>query len=322
MEKIDIVYTWVDGSEPEWISKRDFWAKKEGFEINSANGRYMNNDELKYSLRSIDQYAPWINNVYIITDNQLPNWLNTNNDKIKIVKHEDIIPSKYLPTFNSYVIEFCICNIPDLAEKFLYANDDMFMLKRLKPDFFFSSNGKPIFRFFDKYELCDDYEKQLLNADTLVLQKYGKSIGLYPHHNIDAYIKSDISNCCKEFSDSIEKTLNSRFRTSENISRALYAYYAILINHGVQKKLINPIKIHSYNKYIPFSSKIIRYINSRIAEESVYIGADKDNYSSFLKNKTTKLFCLNDNELTSDVNRVLIKDFLEQMFPAKSSFEK
>ena len=92
--KIDLVYLWVDGNDKEWQEKRNYWAEKLGLkeEISLDTCRYVDNQELKYSLRSAEMYAPWINKIFIITDNQVPKWLDTNHPKIRIVNHADIIP--------------------------------------------------------------------------------------------------------------------------------------------------------------------------------------------------------------------------------------
>ena len=101
MHSIDLVYLWVDGNDPEWQEKRSaFFQKKfKNFSKNSS-GRYLNNGELKYSLRSIESYAPWIRKIFILTDNQKPKWLNISNPKIQIIDHKDILPNKSLPCFN------------------------------------------------------------------------------------------------------------------------------------------------------------------------------------------------------------------------------
>ena len=63
-----------------------------------GKGRYRDNEELRYSLRSVWQFAPWVRNIYIVTNGQVPKWLNLDNDKIWIVTHEDIFKNKsHLP---------------------------------------------------------------------------------------------------------------------------------------------------------------------------------------------------------------------------------
>ncbi|MBQ4155961.1 MAG: glycosyltransferase, partial [Clostridia bacterium] len=77
---------------------------------------------------------------YIVTASQIPNWLDVTNSRIKIVNHDQILPKDVLPTFNSVAIETALHRIPDLAEHFLYANDDMFFGANVDKNFFFSYN--------------------------------------------------------------------------------------------------------------------------------------------------------------------------------------
>ena len=95
---IDLVYLWVDGNDPEWQAKRNaFFGRKVENSSSNFNGRYVNNDELKFSLRSVERYAPWIRKVFIVTDNQKPKWLDISNPKIQIIDQNDILPDKSLP---------------------------------------------------------------------------------------------------------------------------------------------------------------------------------------------------------------------------------
>ena len=97
-EKIDLVYTWVDGNDENWLKKKANFEISNGLEPDKLINRYRCNDELKYSLRSVEKYAPWANHIYIITDNQIPDWLNADNSKITIVDHTEIMPKGCLPT--------------------------------------------------------------------------------------------------------------------------------------------------------------------------------------------------------------------------------
>ena len=127
---VDIVYLWCDSNDIEWEKKRSAeLSKYTGADIDADavdKCRFISNDELRYSLRSLEKYAPWLNNIYIVTDNQIPEWLDTDNPKIKLINHSQILPPEVLPTFNASAIETAICNIPGLSEHFLFANDDMF----------------------------------------------------------------------------------------------------------------------------------------------------------------------------------------------------
>ena len=107
---IDIVYTWVDGSDKNWLFKKEKTLNKYGVFHSSSDvsgeKRFSNKEELKYSLRSIEKYCPWVRNVYLVTDNQIPHWLNYNKNNLKVIDHKDIFYNKnHLPTFNSNAIE-------------------------------------------------------------------------------------------------------------------------------------------------------------------------------------------------------------------------
>ena len=150
IHSIDLVYLWVDGNNPEWLAKRA--AFLDGKTDNSlTNSRsYLNNDELKYSLRSVERYAPWIRNIFILSDNQKPKWLDISNPKIKIIDQNDILPNKSLPCFNSNVLEHFLYKIPNLSEHFLLSNDDMFLNRTVLPNTFFAADGFPIIRLNHK----------------------------------------------------------------------------------------------------------------------------------------------------------------------------
>lgn len=129
-QKIDIVYTWVDGSDPIWREKRQREISKivDTSEIEkhgNVEGRFRNNGELKYSLRSLEKYFPEHGDIYIVTDNQVPDFLKEHKD-IKIVFHRDFMIPESLPTFSSKNIESQLINIPGVSEVFISLNDDFF----------------------------------------------------------------------------------------------------------------------------------------------------------------------------------------------------
>ena len=203
---VDLVYLWVNGNDPVWREKRNatIGMTHEDSSVN-CEGRYADNDELKYNLRAADMYAPWIRRIFIVTDNQAPQWLDSSNPKIRIVDHTEIMPPEALPTFNSSVIEHFIHLIPDLSEHFLYANDDMFINRPVDKSDFFGDDGKPIIRVIRRpfrkfwFEFSAKvlnkphsyYNRTLHRAALLIRRQYGKYYNSKPHHNIDAYCKSD-----------------------------------------------------------------------------------------------------------------------------------
>ncbi|TCJ97899.1 Stealth-like protein [Volucribacter psittacicida] len=139
---VDIVFTWVNNSDKNWLEK---YHKYNNGDVISAlyatdMARFCNHNELFYSVNSVLRFLPWVNKIYIITDNQVPFWFK-NHPKVKIIDHREIIDDRFLPTFNSHVIEAFLYKIPDLSENFIYFNDDVFVAQELSKEHFFLQNG-------------------------------------------------------------------------------------------------------------------------------------------------------------------------------------
>ena len=321
---IDLVYLWCEDN-PQREKLRNEWKEKLGIMKNkntnslqaTNKGRFVSNDELKYSLRSVEKYAPWINKIYIITDNQVPKWLNLNHPKIKIIDHKDIMPVSARPSFNSTSIEHCISNIKDLSEHFLYANDDMMFGNYVQPEDFFK-DGKPMFILGRKINPNSDssYVITIVNAHNLVSKKFNKNIKnllRFPHHNIDPYLKSTMKKVKETFKDEIETTINSHFRSDVDIQRMVYTFYAILNNEAYYKIQEKHDHIYNIKSIILGQKRKISYYNDiRYVQE----------LEQLLKIDKYKMFCTNDTKDVNDQDRKKYRNIMEQIFPYKSSFEK
>lgn len=319
MRKIDIVYCWVDNTDKNWVIKKNSFSEKQVLETDSNNTcRYNNNDELKYALRSL-KHAEWINNIFIVTDNQCPQWLNTDNKKINVIDHKDIIPNEFLPTFNSNTILHNIVNIPGLSEFFLYSDDDMYFAKDVNPDFFFTEEGYPICRFTKPIEKLREsqYRQMLYNAINLLEKhNYHNFLHYSPHHNIDGYRKSIIQSCQNEFKDEIFVTFKNRFRASNDIERILYNYYAISTNQGIYKR------VSKFDKALPLYDRIFHYITKNYLKDSQYFTHFSEDIEHIISLYKLKLFCINDTETTTNDKREEVKNILDKLYPDKSPFEK
>jgi hypothetical protein len=175
-DPIDVVYTWVNGSDTKWLSEmlayRARWNAEAGrmmtdeeedlaaiaaaalaaASANASNvtnatqddsassmSRYRDNNELRYSIRSLYKYAPWIRRIYIVTNGQVPSWLNVEHARVRIVTHAEIFPSADdLPTFSSPAIETHLHRIPGVSRRFIYFNDDVMLGAPVWPDAFFT----------------------------------------------------------------------------------------------------------------------------------------------------------------------------------------
>lgn len=308
---IDLVYLWVNGNDSQWLAKRNACiGKTEEKSAVNCDGRYADNDELKYSLRSIDKYAPWLRRIFIVTDNQVPVWLDTSNAKVRIVDHKEIMPDVCLPCFNSAVIEHFLYKIPGLAEHFIYANDDMFINKPVTQETFFGKDGLPIVRFnrrpFRKWTLLfkekvqgkrlSNYVQTIRNSAELVEKKYGKYYGGKTHHNIDAYLRSDYEHAAKVFEDEIRTTLPNHVRSENDIQRNIYSYVAL-----AEKRA------H------------LHYVTQRT---SFRLHIQNESHYGKLERYNPILFCMNDSQYAKDCDRKRAAAFLDKRFPEKSQYEK
>ena len=144
-KNIDIVYLWVDGRDPNWSLKKEKTKLELGLgdklsPYGNVEGRYRDNQELRYSLRALELFFPDHGHVYIITDEQRPTWIK-NSEIVTIVDHRELIPPHLLPTFDSANIESYVHQIPNLSERYFYFNDDVFFGKPVNVDDWFFDGG-------------------------------------------------------------------------------------------------------------------------------------------------------------------------------------
>jgi hypothetical protein len=308
---IDLVYLWVNGSDPEWQEKKRLFTGQLSDNSEQNNlGRYISNDELKYALRSAAKNVPWIRKIYIVTDNQKPEWLDETHPKIQLVDHTEIMPTEILPCFNSSVIEYFIHKIPGLSDRFLFSNDDLFFNASLSPDFFFHDDGYPIVRLKRKpfgkwhYRLkflvgkkLGQYAQKVYKGALTIESKFGKYYSGVPHHNVDAYNKADYTEAVEKIFDSeVERSQVNRIRTYGDLHRSAFLYYALAIGHA-------------HLKYVG-------------RNESSRILIHRHDFMKYINTYHPKLFCLNDSQRVTTEQREKIIPFLELLFPEKSMFEK
>jgi hypothetical protein len=104
----------------------------------------MDHGELRYSLRSLERFAPWVRQIFLVTDAQCPTWLKPDHPRLRLVDHREIFPNPgHLPTFSSNAIECHLHRINGLSEFFLYFNDDCFLGKTLSATDFYQ-DGKAL----------------------------------------------------------------------------------------------------------------------------------------------------------------------------------
>lgn len=309
---IDAVYTWVDGSDPEWAAARERAAGGSADDEQAAHAaaaRYRDREELRYSLRSLEQYAPWIRSVFLVTAGQVPAWLNLDNPRIKIVDHAEIFADPgVLPTFNSHAIESQLHRIDGLAEHFLYFNDDVFLGRLLGPDAFFHGNG--LSKFFlsptavPLSEIRADDEFNIMaakNNRALLDSAFGRTLTHSFLHTPHPLRRSVLAEIEERFAAEVAATAAARFRSPSDLSIAssLHHYYGYLTGRAVPGRIASGfVNVGLREQH----QKLIRLLASR--------GQD--------------VFCINDfhaGDVDPEEQAMVMSAFLEAFFPVRSSFE-
>ncbi len=144
---VDAAYLWVDGADPQWQRRRDDALRDLGGPAESMDAsRFRQHDELRYSLRSLSMFAPWIRHVYLVTDGQAPPWLDRSCTRLTLIDHRELMrDAGRLPTFNSHALAARLHHIDGLADHFVYLNDDVFFGRRTGAELWFAGNGQPRF---------------------------------------------------------------------------------------------------------------------------------------------------------------------------------
>ncbi|MFE4633259.1 stealth family protein [Streptomyces sp. NPDC056773] len=307
---IDVVYTWVDGNDQNW-QRRKREVQGGGYHEESANAaRFISRDELRYSLRALEQHAPWVRHIYLVTDRQRPHWLDENNPRITVVDHSEIFDDpRALPTFNSHAIESRLHRIEGLSEHFLYFNDDMFLGRPVTPQDFFLSNGST--RLFwspsqvpqwDVNHADRPVDAAGKNNRRLIEQRFGPTIVQKLRHAPYPLRRSVLYEIEAEFADWHRATTMSRFRSATDISipSSLYHYYAYFTGRAVPSD-------------IQFA-----YLDLARPEIERRLGI-------LLAARDRQAFCINDTVSDGrDTERQerMVRRFLDAYYPIPSSFER
>ena len=228
---IDVVFTWVNDKDPVWQSKYSMYKNNKSISYGryaTDLARFSNHNELYFSVKSVKKNLPWVRTIFVVTDNQCPEWLGEFKN-IKIIDHSEIINSKYLPTFNSHVIEAHLHNIPELAEHFIYFNDDVFVARNLPAGHFFKSNGLASLYLSDK-SLSDMRFRGVvtptlnasLSASKLFERDFKYKIDTPLVHTYVPLRKSMFNKVWDKYHEEINSFLSNRFRTNNDLNLATF----------------------------------------------------------------------------------------------------
>lgn len=341
MEEIDFVLTWVDGSDPAWLAeKRRFEAEatgapRAGGEAN-ADCRYRDCGFLRYWFRAVERFAPWVNRVFFVTCGQKPDWLDASNPRLRLVSHADYIPAEYLPTFHSDTIELNLHRIPDLSERFVLFNDDMFLLRPAAPEDFFRkglpvtpcdlaiprwlgcstasrvvlNNSGVLRQSLDVERLIRRHIAKFADVRSLGFARAAKNLvsfavnriyiaGTFGHLPLP-HLKSTFDEIWRAQPKVMDRTSRSRFRIDNGVSHWLACAWDMVSG-----------------RFVPANEK-------RIGKTMVLDDATTGGICGEIRRQAYRQICLNDTERIKDPDRCFaeVAAAFESILPDKSSFEK
>lgn len=325
---IDFVITWVDGSDEEWLNEKKKY--QPSIDVDASLARYRDFGSLKYLFRSIEKFAPWVRNIFLVTNGQVPEWLNLEHPKVRLVKHSDYIPQEYLPTFSSHPIEWNFHRIDGLSENFVYFNDDVLLTDYVEPTDFFKNdlpcdvfglamiapvefsayipfnNMMVLNKHFNLRSTLKEQRKKIFKfkygsrlIKTLVLSNQNAFYGIYDPHITLPFKKSFFELLWKEERDLIDETCKNKFRSKDDINIWLVRYWQLLTGN-----------------FVPRSKGIGKYFGMH--------NFVKDVKAQRILPKA-KIVCINDtNESTLDfeTERKMFENIMDKFLGETSSFEK
>ena len=223
MEEIDVVLPYVNHNDQNWLNEIKQYTNEIDLE------RFRSFDNLDILLKLINKNMSWVRNIYLVvsSDTQITDYIRRI-PKVKVVLHKDIIPQELLPTFNALTIEFFFNRIPDLSEKYIYFNDDMFPLKELSPTEFFH-NDKPCLdmKFLPqpktKFGLFCLNNKRLIEKD--IGRKLDNEFGYWcPKHYCLPILKTTMNYFWDKYGNELTKSF-SKFRQTKNFTQYLFSQW-------------------------------------------------------------------------------------------------
>lgn len=331
---IDIVVLWVDGNDPAWQKEK---AKYQGENTTDANAvnRFRDWGLMKYWFRAIENFAPWVRMIHFVTWGHTPPFLKLDHPKLHIVRHEDYLPKENLPLFNSCAIEMSIHRIPNLAECFIYFNDDVFLLRPVKQECFFRK-GLPVAdgseeirapfgrmltwnahfynslgiinKHFPKKEAVAANRRKYINRvygikknfRTFMLERLSNNrfTGFGFPHAPAAYLKESFSALWEAEPELLRETTSHRFRDFTELNQLAVMWWQIASGNFCPGKV----------------------------DSVLYTGVPwtADEICSTIRKQSHDMICINDPDEPTDFEKTsqMIRDAFESILPDKCSFEK
>lgn len=337
--QIDFVITWVNASDEAWREAReDIRNKTQGaahfLKADDRRERYRDWGLLKYWFRGVEKYAPWVRKIHFITFGKLPEWLNEAHPRLHVVRHEDYVPKEFLPTFNSNVLELYLHKIEGLSEHFVYFNDDMFLMKKTKPEDFFKkgmpcdmlafqpvvanpsnpimsqtllNNSLVLSKYFDKRENVKKQPAKYFKAGypplyflyNLLELFFPRYTGFYTVHGPSPFCKSTFAEVWEKEEELLLKVSENRFRSASDVTPYLFREWQKLSGN------FRAVNLHRHFAYYEIGDKNTKMLAA-------------------IRGQKRRILCINDGPVSGDEEKIRaeIGAAFAEILPECSAFER
>ncbi|MEN0039310.1 MAG: Stealth CR1 domain-containing protein [Cellvibrio sp.] len=320
---VDAVITWVDGADQNHKAKLDNYLSSIGStRPRSANpARFSSVGEIEYCVVSLLRFAPWIRTIFIVTDQQQPDFMvklvgTVYESRVKIIDHRVIFTGyeQHLPTFNSMSISSMLWRIPGIAERFLFLNDDFALIRPVDPSFFFLGD-KVVLHGVWKTQTDKRFVKRISGLFKKLLgrnEKYGKDervrfIGVQENaaqmhgysekvfqleHNPHPWKLSSWREYFSAYPEQLEKNISFRLRSAEQfVPEGFSAHYEIKNGNAVFDNSIKTLQLKP-------ADQALHRLKSKLAQ------AERDSNYAFI--------CIQSLENAQPEAFVLVVDWLDE----------
>lgn len=336
MSGIDFVITWVDGSDPAWRRRK---AACQGAALSDdREHRYRDWGLLRYWFRGVETFAPWVRRVWLVCDQTPPAWLNGECERLTVITHEDFLPAEYRPAFSSHPIELNMHRISGLSERFVYFNDDMFLLAPMSESDFFQkdlpvdaallnpvpttdlrgcgkdaivftiplNNVEYLNRDYDFRTCIRKHPLKWLNLRygtkglrNLMLMIWPRFVGFDEPHMPQSFLKASFEAAWAQDFDVLDATSRHPIRNDRDVNQWLIR----------QRQLAE-------GRFMPRSPK-----TGRVFDLAVDVGGAAET----IRRQSAKMICMNDGAMAPEVFEAAqrqLKAAFEAILPKPSGFER
>ncbi|KCV68666.1 hypothetical protein H696_04957 [Fonticula alba] len=318
---VPIVYTWVNGSDPEYQEIR----AKYGGTRSVGGSRDRDSGELRHSFRSLEIFAPWWKGqIFLVSPfAQSPPWLDPQHPRVTIIDQHSIMRDDgEQPTFNTNAIEQFFYRIPNIGPVFVHVNDDYFFGSPLYPwDLFLKDGGSKL--FFERSPIRGTIENQrsykksrtklwvasVYHTKWLMDEYYKKSVPLhFVKHSPFVYQTAVLKHLRENMlPEQYIQSSKHRFRHWDDVLTP-FAHHAVMMEEA---SLFNTTaQVMTFEELVPQMAFLVLRDTTKPNDPTLLD----------ILNRRPRMFAINDSFNTAAAGQIL-HDVISEMFPWVSSFE-